>query len=359
MLRVVMILMLCACGDWAVAQDNDDQKDQSEEQTRRPSWSSGLPERQKTESMTRPDLSKDFQDDLTIDRSELGLERPVIEMPEADMEQQAEPQEEPAIAIDSSEEPVSDDETPVDEVPVEQQPVVAEPEPAPAIEPDPEPVPEIEPATYEWLVIEQAEVNFPSRGIRNQINGWVDVEVTLNPQGDVVSAQTVDFSDEAGIYVEAAEESLQNWVFQPPQEQGVTELVSKVFRVDFVPPEIEQPISKQVTTASDESADVDEMAEEVIVGDQNTIYQWQVLNQVPLDYPSAAARKRLEGWVDIIVTINPDGEVISLQEERYSSRGKIFVDSAKNALQQWQFEPPKNQDINTNVSRSYRIEFKL
>ncbi|KAA3645763.1 MAG: TonB family protein [Proteobacteria bacterium] len=392
MLRVVIIILLCVGGDWAVAQDDDDQKNQSEEQTRRPSWSSGLPERQKTETMVRPNLSQDFKDDLTIDRSELGLERPTVDIPatvteqEQKQEQEQEPQQETVAPAASIEEPVSDSQL----VPAEAQDVAAEPESLPELQPEPEALPEqpvIEPAIYEWQVIEEADVDFPLRGIRNQVNGWVDVEVTLNPQGDVVSVQTVDYSDEAAIYVEAAEDSLRQWIFQPPQEQGVTELVSKVYRIDFVPPIIEQPTPPQITETETTEAAVAEPeivaedtteqgATEVAVnepavdddiplqGDAETEfaseqYQWQVLNQAPLEYPITAARNRLEGWVDIMVTINPDGEVIALEEEKYSSRGRIFVNPAKESLQKWQFEPPKNQGITNNLSRSYRIEFEL
>jgi TonB family protein len=359
MLRVVLIYMLCVSG-WAFAQD-DDQKDQSEEQTRRPSWSSGLPEREKTETMSRPGLSRDFKDELTIDRSELGLERPQIDTPEPVVDQQESSQQESTTPTETPTEPIVENQT----TPVTEQSEALEPEtipePQPVVEstPEPQPEPEPEPASYEWQVIQQAEVDFPSRGIRNQINGWVDVEVTLNPQGDVVSTQTVDYSADAGIYVKAAEESLQKWIFQPPQEQGVNNLVSKVYRVDFVPPEITQPVSTQTTTVQDDLSVDDMAADDNEIGQQDSKYQWQVLNRVPLDYPMAAARKRLEGWVDIIVTINPEGEVVSLKEDRYSSRGRIFVEPAKNTLQQWQFEPPKNQGITNNVSRNYRIEFKL
>jgi TonB family protein len=376
MLRVVIIILLCVGGGWAIAQNDDDQTDQSEEQTRRPSWSSGLPEREKSEAMSRPDLSQDFQQDLTIDRSELGLERPKVGLPDQEAEDQSTPQDEPSVTTESIEESVSDS----NELPESEPSVASEPEPEVIIEAEPEPV--IEPATYEWLVINQADVEFPSRGVRNQIDGWVDVEVTLNPQGDVVSAQTVDYSDEAGIYVEAAEESLRKWTFQPPQEQGVNELVSKVYRIDFIPPEIEQPVSNQaISTSNDESppaeqtpvenvasleetpadnvTSLEETQSEDITGVQNSEYQWQIINQAALDYPLEAARKRLEGWVDIMVTIDPDGKVVMLEEERYSSRGRVFVEPAKESLQQWQFEPPKSQGISSNVSRSYRIEFEL
>ena len=363
MLKVVMILLLCGTGGWAVAQNDDDQKDQSEEQTRRPSWSSGLPERQKPETMSRPDLSEDFQDDLTIDRSELGLERPEIGMPDPEMDPAPISQEEPVSDTEIKDEPAAATESvPTEEPVVEEQPAVTDPmpEPEPVSEPEPEPEPEpvIEPAVYEWLVVEQAEVDFPSRGIRNQISGWVDVEVTLNPQGDVVSAQTVNYSDDAGIYVEAAEESLKKWIFQPPREQGVNELVSKVYRIDFEPPEIEQPVSTQTSTVQNDTT-AENTADAGSVADQNSEYQWQILSQAALEYPIAAARKRVEGGVDIMVTINPDGEVVNLEEERYSSRGRVFVEPAKASLLQWQFSPPKNQGINSNVSRSYRIEFEL
>lgn len=337
MLKVVMIFMLFFSG-WAAAQNDDDQKDQPEEQTRRPSWSSGLPERQKADPIGRPGLSNEFKDELTIDRSELGLQRPEISI-SSEVDDSATSEESPEVIAEPEEQPA------IEQQPIEELPVVVE---EPVVEPEPEPV------TYEWLVLEQADVEFPTRGIRNQVSGWVDVEVTLNPQGDVVNAEAVANSNGAAIYVDSAERSIRNWIFQAPQEQGVNELVSKVYRIDFVPPPIEQAVSTQPEVSVSEELTADSASS--IAADD---YQWRILNQVPLDYPMAAARKRLEGWVDILVTINADGEVINLEEENYSSRGRVFVEPAKDSLQQWQFEPPKNSGITQNLSRSYRIEFKL
>ena len=134
MLRVVIIILLCVGGGWAIAQNDDDQADQSEEQTRRPSWSSGLPEREKNEAISRPDLSQDFKQDLTIDRSELGLERPKVDLPGQTIEEQPDSQEEPSVSVDSADEPVDD----LNEMPVSEPPVMTEPEPQPGHPPDPE-----------------------------------------------------------------------------------------------------------------------------------------------------------------------------------------------------------------------------
>lgn len=88
-------------------------------------------------------------------------------------------------------------------------------------------------------------------------------------------------------------------------------------------------------------------------------YHWKITKQAKLEYPRSAARKGLQGWVDVRVTINQQGKVVSAHAEKYSEQGKVFVDPALKSLRKYRFEPPRKQDISTNVSRIYRIEFKL
>lgn len=88
-------------------------------------------------------------------------------------------------------------------------------------------------------------------------------------------------------------------------------------------------------------------------------YRWKIIKQAKLEYPRNAARKNLEGWVDVRVTVNEQGKVVNAHAEKYSEQGKIFVAPALKSLRKYHFDPPSKQDINTNVNRVYRIEFKF
>ncbi len=354
MAKLLVIMMLLVTGA-VLAQDDDTDQQQPQDETRRPSWSSGLPERRIVEPIEAPKLKVDM-DDMKMDMSEFGLEKPKVEFnfpkenlqqSETDVESQSEPVVElptEEVLIDSSE----DSEAAVVEIVPE---VIIEPEPEPEPELVPEPPVVIPPPVYKWVVTERAPVDFPAIAARRQLSGWVDVEVTLNPQGDVVASEAVDYSADGRVFIDAAENNVSQWRFQPPREQGVNELVSNVYRLEFTPP---PPTSTVV-----EDTVVVEPEETPVIGVTNSTYMWIITEQQPLDYPMAAFRKRQEGWVDLMVTINPDGEVINIEEERYSSRGKVFVDPAIKSMEKWQFEPPKNQGITEPVSRSYRIDFTL
>lgn len=338
MAKLMVILMLLLTGT-ALAQ-SDDTDQQPKEETRRPSWSSGLPEREIVEPVEAPKLKVDMDTSMDMDMSEFGLERPKIEL---NLPDESLPQEQP-VAESQSESVIEPSaeviEEPVAEIVPE---VIPEPEPAPTVV--------VPPPVYKWVVTERAPVDFPAVAARRQLSGWVDIEVTLNPQGDVVASEAVDYSADGRVFIDAAESSVNQWRFQPPQEQGVNDLVSNVYRIEFTPP---PPASTEV----DEPVVV-EPEETPVIGATDSTYMWTIIEQQPLEYPMAAARKRLEGWVDLMVTINIDGEVINVEEERYSARGKVFVDPAIKTIETWRFEPPKAQGIDQPVSRSYRIEFKL
>jgi TonB family protein len=55
-------------------------------------------------------------------------------------------------------------------------------------------------------------------------------------------------------------------------------------------------------------------------------------------YPDAARKKGIEGWVELAFTVTLNGSVEDV-EVRNSSPADIFDDAAKRAVKQWRFEP--------------------
>ncbi|GEM_PF-1970230 len=88
-------------------------------------------------------------------------------------------------------------------------------------------------------------------------------------------------------------------------------------------------------------------------------YQWTFVHKVAPDYPVKAYRERKEGWVDVDVTINPDGTVQQADVVKIYRNQRIFAKPALKAVQQWRFEPPQNYGISEPLTRRYRVEFKL
>lgn len=82
------------------------------------------------------------------------------------------------------------------------------------------------------------------------------------------------------------------------------------------------------------------------------------LRQVQPGFPTEAARRRQEGWVELSFTIGVDGRVSNVSVER-SQPPRVFDREAISAMQQWTFEPAlrDGQPIPSRGAR--RMEFRL
>ena len=69
------------------------------------------------------------------------------------------------------------------------------------------------------------------------------------------------------------------------------------------------------------------------------------------------ARDR-EGWVDLAVTVSPDGTVESVAVIAANPK-RLFERAAIRAASNWEFVPPRDSGIDTPITRSARISFVL
>jgi len=88
-------------------------------------------------------------------------------------------------------------------------------------------------------------------------------------------------------------------------------------------------------------------------------YNWYKVNDALPRYPSRAARSNEEGWVEVNVEINPNGDVVNAIVADSFRNARTFHKSAISAVKQWKFDPPINYGINENQFKSFRILFKL
>ena len=75
-------------------------------------------------------------------------------------------------------------------------------------------------------------------------------------------------------------------------------------------------------------------------------------------YPPELKRARIEGRVDVIYIVSPQGNVKSVRITDATHRQ--FAESVRNALRRWTFEPGKkdNQDVSTRVRQSFGFNLK-
>jgi len=81
-------------------------------------------------------------------------------------------------------------------------------------------------------------------------------------------------------------------------------------------------------------------------------------HDVAPEYPRSALRKEIEGWVDLRLTISPDGKVEDIEIVAAEPR-RVFERAAIRAATRWEFEPPSRSGFDEALTGTYRINFSL
>lgn len=334
MLHHLLTILLLFTFSVAVAQEEESQEDES----KRPSWSAGLPERTKAADLNKPDFKPD--NDIEIDMSDFGLQEtteiemalPIGETMSIKAEKPtAEEMAEQLANEDPYEEDLYEEDLLDDEVTeLETEPVmVAEP----VVE---EPVME-EPAAEESVVLESANETSVA-DVPADTSNTEQVADAQPPVTETIAEEDESVDDSAVITEAVAEESMDEFASDDEvAEEGVFE--KSIASID--PPVMTEELDP-VSAAAD-SVD----------------YQWKILKQAPVKYPVRAAMDNHEGWVDVEVTIDPSGKVVSVSPVKYSPRGRIFGKPAVQSVNDWLFSPPSALGITQNQTRVYKIEFEL
>ncbi|MGH8481106.1 MAG: energy transducer TonB [Nevskiaceae bacterium] len=73
---------------------------------------------------------------------------------------------------------------------------------------------------------------YPRSALRDGIEGWVDFEVTVNPDGTVKSARPIN-AQPRGVFEAAAMQSILKWKFRPKVVDGTAIETKGTQRIDF------------------------------------------------------------------------------------------------------------------------------
>lgn len=295
------------------------QDDQSEESTttskERPSWSTGLPERQKKMAVPAAKMKPKINT-IDIDEAAFGLSEAEKSDILTDEEEVAVEIGKPEINIQSEKENIENPETPVVEsskAPVEA--VVAPNVEKKSIENLPEP-------TELPIVTEVAEVSNPVVDAEESVDKKIDEIVVEDVTKDTVPAS---------------------------QQTGAAEIVE----VDST------PSTQLVSIVEDNISTPEDPLDDSIAEEIEKSYSWKLLNRIVPNYPKMAAREKLEGWVDVEVTVGEDGAVVGAAAKNTSRRGRVFVQEALNAVKKWRFQAPSNAQFDDGqpLSRVFRVKF--
>ena len=177
------------------------------EEKKKPSWSTGLPERKSAPSMNTPSAE--------VEKPQFAMEQPAsIDIPETDMALPAGLTQKfvmPEITIDNSA-------PEIDEPEVEYKVYTA-----------------IDSAmlnNYSWEIVEMEPVKIPKTLSFSYQE--VMLEISINPQGRVVKVARV--SDRtSNTILNYASKTIKKWRFKAPEDDGINGIVSKTMKVELLP----------------------------------------------------------------------------------------------------------------------------
>lgn len=86
-------------------------------------------------------------------------------------------------------------------------------------------------ADYSWEILKITPINIPSRLKSSET---IKLKIQINPQGKVTRVTSAD-NNISNMILRYAENSIRSWQFQPPQEIGITENISKIFTIEITP----------------------------------------------------------------------------------------------------------------------------
>lgn len=133
--------------------------------------------------------------------------------------------------------------------------------------------------------------------------------------------------------------------------------------IEEVPANPAEAIAEEKNTQSfrqnREQKPLEEMKNPSVTEEKNKEYKWRKIKDEPPQYPQRAYKNQKEGWVDVQLTINPEGNVVDTIAVASYNDQSLFNRSALNAVRKWKFEPPRTYGIEEPMTTQVRINFKL
>ncbi len=87
----------------------------------------------------------------------------------------------------------------------------------------------------------------------------------------------------------------------------------------------------------------------------------RIVKRVPPEYPQRALQRRIEGWVDVSFTVSTEGRAVDIAVVD-SEPPRLFDRYALRAVQQWEFEPARDETSGTAFESridSFRVSFQV
>ncbi len=86
---------------------------------------------------------------------------------------------------------------------------------------------------YRWKKIKNSLPVYPTKALRGNKEGWVEVKLTIDVFGIVVDAKAIRFANNYRGFNNAAVRAVKKWKYEPPNDFGIATQLSRVVRIVF------------------------------------------------------------------------------------------------------------------------------
>jgi TonB family protein len=169
----------------------------------------------------------------------------------------------------------------------------------------------------------------------------------------------------------AAQQASQPPVQQPLPEEPVSQSVAEQATAEPVADDVAVGVDIAVAGPANVIETVEEPPQTSVATQQQAEPTPTAINSNPVSvsslkrtkyvapkYPRAAQRRGLSGWVDVVFTVDIDGTVTDISI-RDSNPGETFVNSATNAVEDWEFEPVIENGVAIQKRAAVRMMFAI
>lgn len=183
-------------------------------ETKRPSWSQGLPERQTSPQPGKPSFNIDESKPTLQSQPHIETQRTIT--PEIEIELTTQPKLELNVQPETEPQPKIDTVRRAGYRRLQQSGPVAQ---------DTNPLHE----QYSWTLLKTTPIDIPARhAAKNQLK----VRIFINPDGEVIRV-AAGAPDVPALMLKQAQKSIENWRFDPPKDIGISDNLSKIFTIEI------------------------------------------------------------------------------------------------------------------------------
>ena len=207
----------------------------------------------------------------------------------------------------------------------------------------------------ESKLMRKIEPAYPELAKRTRTQGNVILIVTVDEEGNVAD---IKVSGGHPLLNDAAVNAVKQWKYSPTLLNGVPvpviTTVTVAFRLDAGQGSMRSPVDEPGNLSENPKDDEVSQRRPIRVG--GNVMESKLIRRVPPIYPDLAKATRVQGIVVLVVTVNKEGEVSSVQ---VAKGHPLLNEAAVTAVKQWRYSPTLLNGAPVPAKATVTVDFRL